>query len=116
MAVGTAHNTFDLVTLTALPYLPVKSGAAPPAFPCENLITASADDFGSKWVAFRPMGIGVCPMLFQVFSPAFYFKLYALPNPLWNNRFVVIPYIKHLDFPFVLCPLLGQEIYRIAFL
>lgn len=75
-------NSFDLVAFTALPYLTVNARAAPPAFPCKYLITVSANYLRCKWIAFRPMGIGVCPMLLQILFPAFYFKLYTFPYPL----------------------------------
>ncbi len=80
VAVGAPHDSFDLVPFTALPYLTVNARAAPPAFPCKYLITVSANYFGCKWIAFRPVGIGVCPMLLQILFPAFYFKLYTFPN------------------------------------
>ena len=82
VAVGTSHNSFDLVVFTALPYLTVNSRTAPPAFPCKYFITVSANYLGCKWISFRPVGIGVCPMLLQILFPAFYFKLYTFPYPL----------------------------------
>ena len=82
VAVGTSHDSFDLVAFTALPYLTINARAAPPAFPCKYLIAVSTNYLGCKWIAFRPVGIGVCPMLLQVLFPAFDFKLYTFPNPL----------------------------------
>ena len=82
MVVGTSHDSFDLVAFTALPYLTVNTRAAPPAFSCKYLIAVSANNLGCKWIAFRPVGIEVCPMLLQVLFPAFDFKLYTFPNPL----------------------------------
>ena len=82
MAVGTSHASFNLIAFTALPYLTVNTRAAPPVFPCKYLITVSANYLGCKWIAFRPVGIGVCHMLLQILFPAFYFKLYTFPYPL----------------------------------
>lgn len=81
VAVGAAHNTF-FVTLTALPYLTVNACTASPAFSCKHFITFSADNLRRKRVAFRPVGIGVCSIFFQIPCSAFYFKLYAFPNSL----------------------------------
>ena len=82
VAVGTSHNSFDLVAFTALPYLTVNSRTAPPAFPCKYFITVSANYLGCKWIALRLVGIVVCPMLLQILFPAFYFKLYTFQYPL----------------------------------
>ena len=82
VAVGTSHDSFDLVAFTALPYLTVNARAAPPAFPFKYFFAVSANNLGCKWISFRPVGIGVCPMLLQKLFPAFDFKLYTFPNPL----------------------------------
>ena len=110
MAVGTSHDSFDLVAFTALPYLTVNARAAPSAFPCKYLIAVSANYLRCKWIAFRPVGIGFCPMLLQILFPAFYFKLYTFPYPLWNDGIMVILHIKHLNFPFVLCTFLFAKV------
>ena len=82
VAVGTSHDSFDLVAFTALPYLTVNARAAPPAFPFKYFFAVSANNLVCKWISFRPVGIGVCPMLLQELFPAFDFKLYTFPNPL----------------------------------
>ena len=116
MAVSTSHDSFDLVPFTALPYLTVNARAAPPAFPCKNLIAVSTNYLRCKWIAFRPVGIGVCSMLLKVFFSALNLKLNTFPYSLRNDSIVVILYIKHLDFSFVRCPLFGKKIHCIAFL
>ena len=60
MAVGTSHDSFYLVPLTALPYLSVNSRAAPPSLPCKYLIALSTHYLGCKWIAFCSMGIRIC--------------------------------------------------------
>ena len=65
VVVGTSHDSFNLIAFAALPYLTVNARATPPAFPCEYLIAVSANYLGCKWIAFRPVGIGVCPMMLQ---------------------------------------------------
>ena len=116
MAVGTSHDSFYLVPLTALPYLSVNFRAAPPSLPCKYLIALSTHYLGCKWITFCSMGIRICSMLLKILFSAFNLKLNAFPYPLRNDSIMVILYIKHLDFSFVLRPLFNKKIHGIAFL
>ena len=115
MAVGTSQDSFDLAPFIALPYLAVNSRAAPPPLLGEYLIAVSANYFGCERIAFRPVGIKICFMLLKVLFSAFNLKLNTFPYSLRNDSIMVILYIKHLDFLFILRPLFGKKIHGITF-
>lgn len=82
----------------------------------EHFVAFPANDLRRKWILFRIVGKGICPMLFQLPFPAFHLQLRALPDPWLNNGFMVILNIKLLDFPLIHHTLLCQEVRRVAFL
>lgn len=66
MAVSAAKHSLYLVPFAALPNPPDFPSFALPALPGEDPVTESAYNFRCEWVAFRVMGIRICPMLFQI--------------------------------------------------